>query len=100
MSNNEQMKLISLKDLQPPLSPSKLIKQRYVKIKEVKLINGVRIYWELKTTSQHKKEKAEDALMERVSCEGFFEFVSENIIQHMRRWVDDVFGPILNLPTV
>lgn len=97
MSNKEHAKLISLEDLQPPLSKSKLLKQRYVKIKEPMLINGVKVYWELRT-SQHKKEKEEYDSMEKVSCEAFLELVSENIVRHLRRWVDGVFSPTLNLP--
>lgn len=95
MSSNEPVKLTSLKDLQPPLSRSKLLKQRYVKIKEPRFSNGVRVYWELQNP-KHEEEEDDDS-RENVPCEGFFEFVNENIVQCLKRWVDGVFGPLLGL---
>ncbi|KAL2468188.1 Exopolysaccharide phosphotransferase [Forsythia ovata] len=86
--------LVTLKDLRPGLlSPRKLRKTRYVKVKNEEYKDGARVYWKL-----GQDEDEDDDLSQEIPFTAIFEFIKDHIFHPVGQWTDRLFGPLFGMP--
>ncbi|KAL2468203.1 Uncharacterized protein Fot_51728 [Forsythia ovata] len=76
--------LVTLNDLRPGLlSPRKLRKTRYVKVKNEEYKDGARVYWKLV-----QDEDEDDDLSQEIPFTAIFEFIKDHIFHPVGQWTD------------
>lgn len=85
---------VSLADLRSELIPSeKLLKTRYVKVKEEEYKDGARVYWKLVQGTDDDRD-----LSPEIPLSAIFEFIKDQIFHPVRHWIDRLFGPLFGMP--
>lgn len=93
----QQPKLVELKDMMPlcpwktpPPPLSKLRGGQYVKLKEPIFKDGVKVYWQPKSSAM----EAEDDPEVEIPYQGVFEFIDRHVVNVVKRWVEKLVGQV------